>query len=169
MTTQDKSREAFEAWFRFEGLVRNISYHDSSDGFEAGVAYGRAEQATEIAQTQTDIERALYALTESETETDKLKAEIAQLKAQLAEMKETISSQLDTQHSQQDLLAEVMPLAKFGAMTIGSDIQAYHHIETISHAIAAGIIVDDEGHGDPLNDTKYADGIEATITKLLKD
>jgi peptidoglycan hydrolase CwlO-like protein len=64
---------------------------DTRTDYEIGLDEGRTEQATEIAQTQADIERALYALTESETENDTLKAEIAELKAKLANAKSEVA------------------------------------------------------------------------------
>jgi septal ring factor EnvC (AmiA/AmiB activator) len=62
-----------------------------SNCFIQGYIRARTEQAEEIEQTQADIERALYALTESETENDTLKAEIAELKAKLANAKSEVA------------------------------------------------------------------------------
>jgi hypothetical protein len=64
-------------------------------------------------------------------------------------------------------LAEVMPLAKLGAMTMKTEsCLAYHKTGLLLNAFACGVIVDTD---DVLSFALYAPNIEATIEKILKD
>jgi len=53
----------------------------------AGYVRAMTEQSEELEPLKSDIEHALYALTESETDNDKLKAEIERLKGELETVK----------------------------------------------------------------------------------
>jgi hypothetical protein len=115
MTTQDNSREAFEAWYQLTFGLVPLPESDREFAFnawQAAEAYGRTEQATEIAE----------------------------LKAQIA---------------------EIMPLAKLGALV------ARKHL-----AAGGGELIlptYDSQLSEQIYDDVFAPNIEATITKLLKD
>jgi ribosomal protein L9 len=66
-------------------------------------------------------------------------------------------------------LAEVMPLAKFGALVMDSKLLMGHDYGTIDRAIEAGLLSDEGADGLVLRGIVYKENIEATITKLLKD
>jgi hypothetical protein len=64
-------------------------------------------------------------------------------------------------------LAEVMPLAKLGAMTMKTEsCLAYHRTGLLLNAFACGVVVDTD---DVLSFFRYAPNIEATIEQLLED
>jgi hypothetical protein len=64
-------------------------------------------------------------------------------------------------------IEELMPLAKFGAMVLGSRILMFQPSSVTSHALKAGVLISDGGR--PMQAITYAPNIEATITKILKD
>jgi hypothetical protein len=64
-------------------------------------------------------------------------------------------------------IAELIPLAKFGAIVTSSRILIFQLSSVTSHALKAGVLMQDI-EGDMLY-LKYAPNIEATIEKLLKD
>ena len=136
-------REAFEAaWPGF--------YSAKTDG-----VYDREGR-------QSEWEGYLRARTEQSTEITELKAKLAGAEAEVAALKQGL-------HRADEKLAEVMPLAKFGAMTMNGNILMYHKQETITDAISCGLLVDDAHHGDTIYGVTYAPSIEATIEQLLKD
>jgi hypothetical protein len=65
-------------------------------------------------------------------------------------------------------LAEVMPLAKFAALTMDSRLLMSHDYGTIDRAIEAGLLSDEGSDGFVLRGIVYKENIEATIEKLLK-
>lgn len=64
---------------------------------------------------------------------------------------------------------QAMKLAKFGAMALSSEILMYHSHETITDAIACGLLVEDAHQGDTIYGVGYAPNIEATIKELLNE
>jgi hypothetical protein len=66
-------------------------------------------------------------------------------------------------------IAELMPLAKFGALIIDSRPLMIHGYGTIDRAIEAGLISDEGSDGFVLRDIAYKPNIKATIEQLLKD
>jgi hypothetical protein len=64
-------------------------------------------------------------------------------------------------------IAELMPLAKFGAMVIDGRVLMFQPFNITSDALKAGVLISDGGC--PIQAITYAPNIEAIITKLLKD
>jgi hypothetical protein len=144
-------------------------YHDeygidndarTKHAYTLGYIRARTEQATEIAELKTWKDAVLDSLAVScaDCSIDTPPAEILKLVASINE------SLLSEFHKAK--LAEVMPLAKFGAMSARKwTNDAYNKViyedldDELIEAIVGGVFLD-EG---------IAPNIEATITKLLKD
>jgi hypothetical protein len=118
----------------------NISNFDVVErGYIQGYIRARTEQATEIAELERLVEHYRNVFYTAYEENTELKAK----------------------------LAKVMPLAKFGAMTMKTEsCLAFHRTGLLMNALKCGVLIDTE---DIFNTVVYAPNIEATIKKLLKD
>jgi hypothetical protein len=87
-----------------------------------------------------------------------LKEKLAGAEAEVALLKQGL-------HRANEKIAELMPLAKFGAMVLGNRLLMFQPSSVTSHALKAGVLISD---GSIIQAAAYAPNIEATITKLLK-
>jgi hypothetical protein len=89
--------------------------------------------------------------------------QIAELKAKLAGAEAEVAALKQGLHRADEKLAEVMPLAKFGAMVAKGDYLSDD--DAIDLELKAGISIDTSGY----KTLEYAPNIEATIEQLSKD
>jgi len=132
-------REKFESGFQYKPTIDDDGdYLDNTQVMWTGYIRAHTEQTAQIAE---------------------LKAKLVGAEAEIAALKQGL-------HRADEKLAEVIPLAKFGAMTMKTEsCLAFHRTGLLVNATNCGVLVATE---DVFSAVVYAPNIEATIETILK-